>query len=109
MREVSYNAHIKHEDGKLYNHTIFYDDAALDRNKAIRESGMLAKAKLGIHHDEDLRVAFNFPTVYQYNLWLRDNPIDTDLFFNGKTEDERIGAGRRLALKNPEYVTQIRL
>lgn len=99
---------VKTEDGKLYAHTIFFDDLALENNKNIRESGSLDKAEIGLHDKADLRIAFSIPSVFQHNLWANENPEDYKLL-HSKIDSERMKGARRLALMHPEWVISQRL
>ena len=91
------------EDNKLYVHTDFNDDVALQRNKDIRAAELLNKPQLGIHDNADLRFIISVPDVNQWNLWKRDHPQEAKALF-GRDETFRIKAAKYLALSHPEWV-----
>lgn len=96
------------EDGIHYVHTQFHDDEALEKIRRLRDSEILQKAKLGLHEGEDLRAAFSFPSVMQFNLFKKKNP-EIWALINSPSETERIRGSGKLAILHPEYVVQQRL
>tara|TARA_R110000868_G_scaffold364240_2_gene627101 strand:+ start:1195 stop:1515 length:321 start_codon:yes stop_codon:yes gene_type:complete len=100
--------HIKTEDGNLYANTIFYDDAANEKTKRLRESELLSRAKLSVHEDEDIRFSFSIPSVFQYNLFTRDNP-ETFKLMQSKVEHERMRGAKQFQLLHPEWCISARV
>ena len=97
------------EDGVLYGHTVFNDDAALERNKQIRDHGMVGnKAALGIHDEADLRMTISCPDVTQWNLFKRKHP-EIARGLHSKDESIRMKACAALKQHHPEWVIQERL
>lgn len=96
------------QDGKLFCHTHFDDDHALERNKQIRNAGLIDRAKLQLHEGEDIRMVISCPDALQWTYFKRDYPdIYKDL--NSRVEAERVSACRRLQILHPEWVVQERL
>jgi len=95
------------EDGKLYIQTTHYDDAALARNERIRNSGILEKAKLELHHNEDLRAAISCPSVAQWNQFNKEHP-ELEGLLNSKQEYERLKAVDTISLCHPDWVLMVR-
>ena len=106
--EKDYSTTFKKEDGKLYAHTIYNNKKALEMNKALRNSGMIDKGRLNLHDGADIRAAISFPSVLEYNNFMRDNP-DIDVMLKSKDESERMKAVKKISLLEPEYVIMIRL
>jgi len=111
MRElVGTNAVREHKfDGnKLHVKTVFNDDKSLDTNENIRRSGMLDKAKLGLHENEDVRMVISIPSTLQYALWKKKFP---DMYEMIKSLDEsvRMKGIFQLKLIHPDWVVFERL
>lgn len=98
----------KSEDGKFYVETIFMDDKALDQNSRIRNSGMLDKGKLGLHDNEDIRAVISCPTVEQWNLFKKNNPITYSLI-KSPEEHMRMKGIAALSKLEPAWVVYTRL
>ena len=96
------------EDGKLYHHTRFEDDAALAKARKLADSGLIDKMALGLHDDADVRMVINCPTTEQWNIWKKENPEDYRLL-TSRLEHERLQGARRLSLMHPAWVIQSRL
>lgn len=96
------------EDGKLYARTVFNDDVALERNKQIRAAGLINKAKLNLHDQEDIRMVISCPDTLQWSLFKRDFP-DIARNLHSKCETERMSACKQLQILHPEWVLQERL
>ena len=96
------------EDGLFYVHTEYYDDVALERNKQIASSGMLANMKLGLHDDEDVRMVISCPSTDQWILFKRKNP-ETYKLLVSTIEAERMKGARQLQILHPAWVVQSRL
>ena len=107
------HAHAAHQDGKLHVRTVFEDDAALAKNRRIRDSGMLNKGQLGIHDDADMRAVISCPSVEQWRLFQRDHAdIYKSLTTRGQsTQDDadRMKGARQLQLLHPAWVVYTRL
>ena len=95
------------EDGKLFIKTKFFDDDAIARNKRIRDSGILEKAKLELHHNEDIRGAISCPSVGQWNQFNKDHP-EMQSLLNSSHEHERMAALRLVSLHKPNWVLMTR-
>ena len=96
------------EDGKLWIHTTYHDDAALERNKQIRSAKLMEKAKLSLHEDEDVRMVVSCPSVSQWNLFKKQHGETYDLVMS-TLEHERMRGARQLQLLHPEWVVQSRM
>ena len=96
------------EDSKLYCHTVFHDDSALNQNERIRNSGMLEKAQLGLHDDEDVRMVISCPSTLQWAVFKRKHG-ETYRLIKSADEGERIQGARQLQLLHPDWVVQSRL
>ena len=92
------------EDNTLYVHTDFNDDAALRRNKQIKDAELLSRPKLGIHDNADLRFVISIPDVNQWNIWKRKHPHEYKALMTAKDHDYRLKAAKFLALSHPEWV-----
>lgn len=103
-----YNTNLIEEDGKLFAKTTFHDDAALQRNKDIADSGMLEKGTLGIHDDADFRAVISCPSVFQWNLFKRDYPDLMEAIEHGPEQAMR-SAIKRLSILHPGWVVYDRL
>ena len=95
------------QDDTLFVHTVFDDDEALKRTKALRDSELLNRSKLSIHDGADNRFVFSCPSVFQWNLWKKKNPEDAKHLF-GKDEQLRISAAHRLSIEHPDWVVMAR-
>lgn len=98
----------KLEDGKLYCHTVFHDDDALDRNKAIKNSGAMEKSKFGLHDDEDIRMIISCPDTMQWAIFRKKHP-DTYRLIKSRDEAERMKGARQLQILHPAWVIMDRL
>jgi len=96
------------EDGRLYFHTTYYDDKSLAQNRKIEGSGMLDKAKLGLHDDEDIRMVISCPSTAQWLLFKKKHP-ETYKLIKSTIEHERMKGARQLMLLHPAWVVQNRL
>ena len=96
------------EDDRFYVRTTFFDDAALARNNQIRNAGMLDKGKLGLHENEDIRIAISCPSTEQWMLFKRSHP-DVYTMLNAKDEPTRIKGAWQLKLLHPEWIVMDRL
>ena len=96
------------EDGKLHIKTTFYDDASLARNERIRSSKILEKAKLSLHHNEDIRAVISVPSVAQWNLFNKEHPELSGLL-NSKQEYERLKAVDIISLAHPDWILMTRM
>lgn len=94
---------------KIYIHTKFHDDPALERNKQLRTADMLAKAKLHLHDDEDIRMVISCPDTTQWWLFQRDYPDIYKALSQNRDEAARMQACRQLQILHPEWVVQERL
>lgn len=99
---------IKSEDGKMYIHTVFHDDAALARIQDLKNSGMLTKQKLGIHEDEDVRMVISCPDTLQWHFFAKKYP-DIYKSLRSRDEKERMSAAKQLQILHPEWVAMSRL
>jgi hypothetical protein len=88
--------------------TDFDDDAALERNKQIREAGLINKAKLHLHDDEDIRFVISIPDGLQYRYFKMNYP-DIYEMIKSKEEKVRMSGCKRLQILHPEWVVQERL
>ena len=77
------------DDNKLYVHTEYFDDAALERNRQLRNAGILDKGKLGLHENEDIRMAFSCPSLEQWNRFKKHHP-ETHALLTSTVEAERM-------------------
>jgi hypothetical protein len=93
---------------QLLVHRTFFDDANLDQNSRIRNSGMLDKAKLGLHDNEDVRAVVSCPSVEQWNLFKRKHP-EVYSRLMAKNEPERMKGARELSILHPDWVVYSRL
>ena len=98
-----YKTRVKTEDGKLYAHTIFNDDQSLEQNNKIRLSGMLDRAKLNLHDNEDIRAAISCPSVFQWSIFKKKH-FDTYKMLTSKEEVQRIKGIRQLEILHPDWV-----
>jgi hypothetical protein len=96
------------QDDKLFIQATYFDDVALERNKQIRNAGFLDKGKLGLHENEDIRLAVSCPSVEQWNRFRRLHPETYELLMS-KNEALRMKGARQLQLVHPEWVVQSRL
>jgi len=96
------------EDGTMYFNTTYYDDASLQRNADIRKAGFLDKGKLGLHENEDIRLAISCPSVEQWNLCKKKHPETFDLLMS-RNEPMRMKGARQLQLLHPDWVVMDRL
>ncbi len=96
------------EDDKLFVHTTNFDDRALDQNERIRSSGILDKGKLGLHGDEDIRMAISCPSVVQWNTFKKKH-YDTYKLITSRLEDERMKGCKQLQILEPAWVVMERL
>lgn len=101
-------------DGKkLWVNTKFHDDVSLAQNRKIQNSGMLDKAKLGLHDDEDIRLVVSCPSGAQWSLFRKKHPdVYALLTTRGGSEDadrSRMKGALQLSLLEPEWVIQTRL
>lgn len=117
MKHVFRNAHrVKqtvardpHDPTRVYVETVTDDRDVLKRNERIRNDRLLKvgdrRSALGDDHAE-VAVAFQFPTVMDYNLCKARHPeLFAEFELGG---DASVRAGERLALLEPEYVTSTR-
>ena len=96
------------ENGKIYSHTVFHDDNALNQNARIRSSGMLDKAKLGLHENEDIRIVFSIPSSLQYTIFQKKHP-ETFKLLMSKVEHERMKGAKQMQILHPGWVVMERL
>ena len=99
---------IAFEDGTLYVHQTYYDDASLERNKQIRNSAIMDKLKLGLHENEDVRMAISCPSLMQWNRFKKLHPETYALLMSNR-EEERVRGARQLQILEPAWVVQSRL
>lgn len=104
----NYDTIVKVEDGKLHAKTTFYDDESLNQNDRIRNSGMLDKAKLGVHQDEDVRMAISCPSVVQWNTFKKKNSATYKLLMSCN-ETERMRGAKQVQILHPDWVVYERL
>ncbi len=97
------------EDGKYHAKTTFYDDAALDKNAKIRNSGMLENSKLGIHFDEDIRMAISCPSTLQWSIFCKKHKETYKLLTSSTSELDRMKGARQLQIMHPDWVVFDRL
>lgn len=91
-------------DGKdMHVKTTFHDDKSLDTNEDIRRSGMLEKAKLGLHDDEDIRFTISCPSTLQWMYFKRDYPEIYEMLVS-KDEALRMEAAKKIQILNPLWV-----
>lgn len=109
-QRISHNADslVKQEDGKLYCHTVFHDDDALERNSQLRNSGEFDQAKFGLHDDEDIRMIISCPDVMQWAIFKRKHS-ETYKLLKSRNEAERMKGARQLQILRPSWVIQSRL
>lgn len=91
------------EDGKLQCRTIFHDDKSLEQNNKIRLSGMMEKAKLGLHDNEDMRYVLSIPSTLQWQIFKKKNP-DIYKLIKSSEEAERMRGCKLLHLLEPDWV-----
>ena len=96
------------EDDKLIFATTFNDDACVERNNQIRAAGFMDKLKLGLHENEDVRMAISCPSVTLWNRFKKFHPDTYDLIMSG-LEHERVRGCRQLQILHPTWVVQERL
>lgn len=99
---------ILRQDKHLVVQTTFHDDANLERNKKLRNSGMIDKGKLGLHDNEDIRMVISCPDPIQWSLFKKKFP-DIYKAIMSADEAERMKGCWRLKLLHPEWVIQERL
>ena len=112
MRSVTGSNAVTHEaveGGKFYARTIFYDDAALDKNNKIRNSGMLDKAKLGLHENEDMRMVISCPSTLQWSMFKTKHAETYKLLTSKNSESDRIKGAKQLEILYPAWVCYNRL
>lgn len=98
----------KSEDGKFYVKTTFFDDNSLEQNNKIRLSGMLEKAKLNLHENEDIRAAISCPSVQQWNIFKKKH-ADTYRLLNSREEVQRMKGVSELQLLHPDWIVYNRM
>ncbi len=93
-----------HAPGRQVFQSIFHDDAALEQNKKLRNSGLMKRGDILPIVDASVSYAFSFPSVERYAQIQQQYP---DIFEALRSKDQRIreDAGRRLALLHPEFCT----
>lgn len=96
------------DGGKIISHQIHHDDHALEKVHRLRSSQILDKAKLGLHENEDIRLAISCPSVVQWNRFKRENP-DIATMLRSRDESERMKAARMILILQPTWVAQSRL
>ena len=96
------------QDDKLYIHTHFQDDPALERTKQLRNSQAFDKAKLGLHENEDMRAMISCPSVEQWLIFKKKHH-ETYKLLSSKHEFERMKGVRQIRLLHPEWVIQTRI
>ena len=99
---------IMRDGDQLVVRTEFHDDPALERNKQIREAGLIDKAKLALHDDEDIRFVISIPDGLQYRYFKMNYP-DIYKMILSKDEKTRMSGCKRLQILHPEWVVQERL
>lgn len=103
----------KTEEGKLFVHTTFYDDKDLEQNNRIRLSGMLDKAKLGLHENEDMRAVISCPSNLQWSLFRKKHNDTYKLLTTRGTllqdEADRVKGVKQLEILHPDWVIYTRL
>lgn len=101
------------EGGLFYVETQFKDSDSLQRNRDIAASGMLEKAKLGLHDDEDMRMVISCPCTMQWSIFKRKhNDVYKMLTTRGhRTEDDalRMKGAKQLQILHPDWVVMERL
>jgi len=98
-----YRTRVKTEDGKLYAHTIFNDDKSLEQNNKIRLSGMLDRAKLNLHDNEDVRGAISCPSSLQWSIFKKKH-LDTYKLIMSKDESDRMKGMAQIEILEPSWV-----
>lgn len=99
---------IVRQDSLLVAKTIHYDDANLERNKQLRNSGFIDKAKLNLHDDADLRMVISCPDTLQWTRFKKKYP-DIYKGLLSRDEEARMKACRQLQILHPAWVIQERL
>ena len=96
------DAHIKN---RQVFRTVYHNDAALEKNKALRNSGLLRRGdKLSLLDGASVSFAFSFPTVEEYNM-IRGKYPDIMDAIRSKDQKARESAARKLEILHPEYIT----
>jgi len=109
---IEYNRQYKQEtvfeDDKMFIKTTHFDKAQQDFNNKVKQENIFNKAKLDLHHDEDLRAVISCPSTLQWSTFQQDNPhIYKDLM--SSTESERMKAVRQISLLHPTWIQYARL
>ncbi len=97
------------EDGEYYCETEFFDKKQLDQNNRIRNSGMLDDSKLGLHFDEDIRMAISCPSTLQWSIFCKKNADTYKLLTSSTSEADRMKGARQLQILHPDWVVFDRL
>jgi hypothetical protein len=96
------------QDSTIVVQTTHFDDAALERNKQIRNAGLIDKGKMALHENEDIRMVISCPDTMQWTMFKRAYPDIYKLILS-KDESERVSGCRKLQILHPEWVVQERL
>lgn len=104
-----YKTRVKTEDGKLYAHTIFNDDKSLEQNNKIRLSGMLDRAKLSLHDNEDVRAAISCPSTLQWLIFKKKHFDTYKMIMDRTSEHTRMKGIKQLEILHPDWVIYSRL
>ena len=93
-----------HNPGVVYLETDINDTKALERNKAIRNEGLLpANSRNPLVDGDVIGYAFSFPTVKSYELVCKAEPELMHIAQKGNY-DERMKAAHQLSILYPQYV-----
>ena len=96
------DAHIK--DRQVFR-TVYHNDAALEKNKALRNSGLMRRGdSISLLEGATVSFAFSFPTVEEYNMVRNKYPDIMDAL-RSKDQHVRESAARKLELLCPQYIT----
>ncbi len=61
--------------------TTAYDDAALEKNHVLRQSGILKNHKLSLHENEDTRAVISCPSIEQNMCLFGDDTAASNIFW----------------------------
>lgn len=105
---IGHATQLKTENGVTYAKTVFQDDAALSRIKALRDEKVLDKAQLALHDNADLRLVVSCPSLVMWNFFKRDHAATYKLL-HSDNEHERMKGAKQVEFLHPEWCIYSRL
>jgi len=96
------------EGDELFAQTLVNESESLEKNKVIRNSGMLEKGELGLHDQADIRMAISCPSTIQWAVFKKKHADTYDLIMS-KLEHERMRGAKLLQILHPDWVVMSRM